>query len=100
MNEQQVKVGDTILISDNVHLSTHDLNSKYKGRRFVVTKVGEDRVDVLNEDIDGPHFFFNDEYNVISEQAIPDQKCPECKGAGKVLLFHFYSPCSLCSSTK
>lgn len=91
----EVKVGDTILTKTNT-----SLKPEYKGKEFVVTAV--DNVgNIQIPDNDGySMLLYQEEYTVVPKQkrTIADPECPECKGAGKILLFHFDSPCSLCSS--
>lgn len=93
----KAKVGDTILINHDVAKLNNNI-SECEGRKFVVLEVSEDRVYIACPNVDDPAFFCHNEYDVVSEQrqVISDQKCPECKGAGKVLLLNFDSPCSLC----
>lgn len=85
MSKQQAEVGDTI---------------KYGKTEFVVMKVfPSGDIHVFNEDV-GYRLLASNDYSVMSRGVNINQNCPECKGTGKILLFNFDSPCSLCNKTK
>lgn len=99
MSEQQAEIGDTILIDSQ----NEDIREKYRGKEFIITAIrtsvvsGQVYVRASNDSGDSL-LFSPDEYSIVSKQNIK-RNCPECKGTGKVLLFNFDSPCSLCNLT-
>lgn len=94
MSKQQAKVGDTIMVDPH----NEDIREIYKGKELVVQKVSEDGDIKVTYDYT-TLILSTGEYSIVSKKRNINLDCPECKGAGKILLFHFDSPCSLCNST-
>lgn len=95
-NDRHVKAGNTIVI-----IPSSPIGSKYGGKKFVVERCFDDGGVIVTKHDGTKILFSKPNYSIVSEQEQNlNQECPECKGTGKVLLFMFESPCSLCSSQR
>lgn len=92
----EAKVGDTILI----HPQAEGIIGKCRGKEYFVVKIFPSGAIHVYNKTDCSYFIFDTkEYSIVSrngQKGNINPDCPECKGTGKVLLFNFDPPCSLC----